>query len=284
MYTDAIAAAAEAAPVVTPDAPKVEGLELHIDGDYLAYYASGNDECSAGQARQNALNVIDKFKDVSGATKVVMHNTSNNSHKGERYLIATVKPYQEHRVAGRKPKNHGYLQNWLQSYEGELFFVKNWANREADDGIAVCSHYAIKRDPGYIVIATADKDMRMLPGLHVDWKTKELVRVNPGDFDVKGTTENTKGEVKQYGLLFFLQQMLMGDTADNIPGLPQYLATTAKKEDVFKKLGPKTAVQMLGGLTLAEAVEKVEMHYFLNYHRDCCSLVQRGLSDVHRVR
>lgn len=241
----AIEEAASASPQLVEYPNPVPGLVLHVDGDYLAYYASGNDETSEGQARQNAIDLIHKFKGRTGATSVVMHNTANGSQKGERYLIATIKPYQGQRDSGRKPKNHGYLQNWLQTYDGPLFRAKNWLTREADDGIGAVAHHAIGTDVGYCVIATADKDMRMLPGLHISWKPVNgqhvLTRVKPGGYDIVGE------DLKQYGLKFFWQQMLMGDTADHIPGLEFYRGDWDEKKQAFKikKMGEKTAEKML---------------------------------------
>lgn len=270
MFHEAIKAAAEAAPHEVATVALIPGLELHVDGDYLAYYASGNDDTAAGEARLNAIGLIDKFRSMSGAERVVVHNTAKGCHKGERYLVATIKPYQAQRKAGRKPKNHEYLQDWLQGYEGDLFRSKTWTSREADDGIAACAHFAIGKAPGYVVIATADKDLRMLPGMHINWQTKQLIRVNPGDYDVLGE------DGKQYGLKFFFQQLLMGDTADHIPGLPEFRSTDAKGNLKYKLLGEKTAQALLDDCPdTKSAVEQVCDLYFLSYHRDALNCMSR---------
>src|SRR5690606_21141483 len=133
-------------------------------------------------AKLNAMSLVEKFMDITGAEKAVVHNTANGCHKGERYLAATVKPYQGQRSSDRKPKNWAYLQQYLMTYEGQLFRSKTWATREADDGIGACSHFALKSAPGYAAIGTADKDMRMLPGLHIDWTKYTLTKVEPGDY------------------------------------------------------------------------------------------------------
>jgi hypothetical protein len=263
MFQDAINAAAEAAPHQAERIAAVPGLELHVDGDYLAYYASGNDDTSPGQARENAISLIEGFCASSGAVRTIIHTTANGSHKGERYLAATVKPYQAQRVSGRKPKNQPYLQQWLQEYIGARFRSKVWVEREADDGLGACAHYARLSKPGYIVIATADKDMRMLPALHINWLTKQLTRVQPGDYDVIGT------DSKQYGLKWFMLQMLMGDSADNIPGLPKYRSINAKGDPTMKLLGPKTAEALLEDCTTTkDAAQQICDLYALAYHPD----------------
>lgn len=237
--------AAEAAPQARDDVPMVPGLVMHLDGDMVCYSCAGNDDTTPGEARMNALALIEKLRARSGAESIVVHMTAPGSHKGERYLVATVKSYQGQRTNSRRPKNHGYLQDWLMGYSGLAFRVKVWKTREADDGIAACAYHAIRAPGvGYIVIATADKDMRMLPGLHIDWKSHKLVRVMPGDFEVYGEP-NDKGERKLYGTKFFWMQMLMGDTADNIPGLPKYCAEDAKGRACLKPMGPATAEKFL---------------------------------------
>lgn len=264
MFADAIAAAALATPSIPATVPTVPGLGLHIDGDYLAYYASGNDETTQGESRENALNLMDRFKSRVGADHIIMHNTARGCHKGERYLIATVKPYQAQRVGGRKPKNHGYLQEWLQNYDGPIFRAKNWTSREADDGIGACAHHGTSTAHGYIAIATADKDMRMLPGLHISWLKGIVTRVLPGAYDVIGE------DGKQYGLKFFFLQMLMGDTADNCPGLEHY--ATFNPDSSFKAnkaCGEKTAAKFLEGCkTTDEAFATVLKLYRTAYRNN----------------
>lgn len=260
MFDNAIAAAAAAAPHKLEMVPMTPGLTVHVDGDYLAYHASGNDDCTPGQARQNALDKIEYFRARIGAEHVVMHNTARGCHKGERYLIATVKPYQGQRDSGRKPKNHAYLQDWLQGYEGPAFRAKNWTSREADDGIGACAHHAVGTHVGYAGIATADKDMRMLPGIHVNWKTGQVTRVLPGDYDVIGE------DGKQYGLKFFWLQMLMGDTADNCPGLETVWLPNAKGVDTLQKIGEAKAKKVLeGAATSRDAYRRVLHHYLRTY-------------------
>lgn len=251
-FSKAIAQAATDTPQAVEQVPMVPGLSLHIDGDFLAYNAAGNDDTVPGQARLNCLGVIDIFKWACGAETVVVHNTLPGSHKGHRYLVAQVKPYQGHRTSGRKPKNHGYLQDFLLGYTGSAFTSKTWVTREADDGMAACAHHAIGKAPGYAAIATKDKDMRMFPGVHVNWDTLALTRVNPGDFEVIGE------DGKVYGLKWFWLQMLMGDTADNCPGLEYYI----KPNGTQGKLGEKTAEALIAGCTSTDEACTVVMDLY----------------------
>jgi DNA polymerase-1 len=239
------AAAEDLGPQIAPPATPVPGLILHVDGDYLAYYASGNEECTEGQARMNALDLLASAKASSGATRIVVHNTASGATKGERYVIATVRLYQGQRDPGRKPKNYYYMRDWLLGYSGDIFTSKTWVAREADDGISACCVHAVSTPVGYAAIFTRDKDMQMLPGLHVEWLSRETLMVPPGTYEIRHAWRD--GKEKVYGLKWFWLQMLMGDTADNIPGLEGYATTNAKGVEVFKPMGEKTAEQFLEG-------------------------------------
>lgn len=244
-FAAAAAVAAAEAPTTLANLPKVPGLTVHIDGDYLAYYASGNDECEPGMARMNAMSLIEKFMGLTGACNAVVHNTASGCHKGERYLAATVKPYQGQRDGNRKPKNYPYMRELLLNYTGELFRTKTWTTREADDGFGACAYFASGNpaQAGYAALATADKDMRMLPGLHVDWTKLCLTTVKPGEYEVIGPND------KIYGLKWFWLQMLMGDGADNCPGLENYRILNADgSHKSTKPVGEKTALKLLEGI------------------------------------
>lgn len=200
--------------VAPPINPK---LTLHVDGDYLAYYCSGNDETDAARARQNVLDKLESGRVMSGSGKVVVHLTMSGSHKGHRYQAATVKPYQAQRSSSRRPKNWEFLREYLETYDGDAFTIKLWRDREADDGIAFAAENALALyGTPLVVIYTRDKDMRMLPGLHLDWMTYQLTEVPPGAYAIHRSPDGLL-----YGLKWFWQQMLQGDTADNIPGLPK---------------------------------------------------------------
>lgn len=258
MFADAIAAAVQGEPVVRVPKPIIPGLVVHIDGDYLAYCAAGNDETTPGEARGKALRYISGFKKAIGAEGAVVHNTASNCHKGERFLAATVKPYQGQRDAGRKPVNHAYLRELLLNYDGPDFRTKVWSTREADDGMAACACYAANNG-SLAGVATADKDMRMFPGLHIHWPTS----ANNWTMDVTEVPKDAYAVVgsngKLYGMKWFWTQMLTGDGADNCPGLEYaFVQMTAKGQPRMTKVGPATADKLLYGCdTSDEAGQRV---------------------------
>jgi hypothetical protein len=208
----------------------VRGRTVHIDGDYLAYYCSGNDDCEPGRARQNAFGRIETTRQITGSESVILHLSAAACTKANRYIIATVKPYQGQRT-GRKPKNWAYLREVLENYDGPKFRPKLWMTREADDGMAYC---AATSDAA---ISTRDKDMRMLPGLHLNWTTLELITVPRGAYDVLGS------DGLQYGRKWYYLQLLQGDTADNIPGLPKLFGKQCGDATAGKYLAPSHDIE-----------------------------------------
>jgi hypothetical protein len=106
-------------------------------------------------------------------------------------------------------------------------------DQEADDGVAQAQYAAIKAgNTDLSCIVSKDKDLRMVPGLHLCTKTNSIINVSAfGSIQI-----DSKGKLTGYGTKFFWAQMLMGDTADNIRGLPAIHA------DIMKALFPTQAV------------------------------------------
>ncbi|KDD18629.1 hypothetical protein [Bordetella bronchiseptica] len=215
-----------------------------IDGDYLAYFASGGDEMRVDVARRVAVDRMHAVRELSGAEKVELHLSARAGTKGERFLIAATQPYQGQRSSSRRPKNWEAVREFLETADQDILRARrvSWHDREADDGFAAASLTA--RSPVEAVVHhTADKDMRMLPGVHVAWRDYARTSVPKGAYEVIGPHDGLV-----YGTKWFWLQMLMGDTADHIPGLP--------------KVGEKKASAALAGTTCnGEAYEAVEAMY-----------------------
>ena len=113
MQQAAADAAATAPTEAPPPPPAVPGLELHVDGDLLCYWAGGSEDTSVAESRQRAVGRVNTMAELIGAERVIIHLTEDGSTKGDRRIIATVKPYQAQRKASRKPKNWQYLRDWL---------------------------------------------------------------------------------------------------------------------------------------------------------------------------
>lgn len=219
-----------------------DGLTANVDGDYLAYFCAGNDDTNPGDARRNVLSRLDKIKFLTGATRVVIHLSTEDCTKGDRYHVARQQPYQGQRTSGRRPVNWQHLREWMTGYDGPHFEPKLWKTREADDGMAYVAHTYASLKGQLHVVHTADKDMRMFAGKHVIWKTMEVVDVPLDTYEIIGPDDEV------YGHKWFWLQMLQGDTADHIPGL--------------RGIGKVAATKLLAGTTCnAEAVPRVIGEY-----------------------
>ena len=188
--------------------PILQSRTLYLDADGLAYYCAGNDETPIGQARSRLKEKIDSMQAACGAGKVVLLLTGSGSHKGHRYAIARVKPYQGQRANSRRPKNWALLRELLES--GAFGTREVYLDREADDAFGQHGW----ADPENTAIGADDKDMRMVPGYHVGWRDNRVCYLPPDTYDMQF------GD-KQFGMKWFWLQMLHGDSADQIPGLPR---------------------------------------------------------------
>lgn len=247
-FAAAIAAAAAGDPMT--QGPAVKGRVLLVDGDGLAYFCAGNDSTDQGRARRNVIEKLENAKRAGAAEETIILLTSQASHKGYRYAVARAKPYQGHRSGGRRPKNWHYLRQLL---EAGLPGVRTEiaAEAEADD---LFGRFSSQLGWDNVVIHTDDKDMRMVPGIHVDWHSMRVTRVEPGTWE-------SRWDDLVFGRKWFWLQMLQGDTADNVPGLPKCVV-----DGKVKQCGPKTAEAILAKVDIeALAYATVEQQYRLFY-------------------
>lgn len=219
----------------------VPGRTVHIDADFLAYHVSADDTKGVEAMKHNCEVEIEKIRLMAGAEKWVMHLTPHNSNKGGRYAAALLKEYQGNRKGKLKPKYLHVIRDWMHRELGAIMHE----NIEADDGMAMAQYKAIAEGKGHLsVIATRDKDLRMVPGLTLDWW--DGVIVDSGDTFGFLQLDETKAQKKLRGrgTKFFWAQLLMGDTADNISGLPK-VATERFINGKPKACGPVMAFNIL---------------------------------------
>lgn len=254
-FAAAIAAAVSASPMTNNSVP-IERRVLLVDGDGLAYYCAGNDETGIGEARARLIEKVKVAQRACGAESVRILLTNSGSHKGHRYAIARVKPYQGQRVNSRRPKNWRGLRELMES--GNVpFTIEGTSVAEADD---LFGYYAYQ-SPDDVVIYTQDKDMRMLPGRHLDWVSNRMHYVGwITNLDGTLTVNSSVFNDKWYGPMWFWLQMLHGDTADYIPGLPK-----VELVGKLKPVGEVTAAKFLDGVHSGELAATVAAYYATYY-------------------
>lgn len=138
--------------------------------------------------------------------------------------------------------------------DGTIKDVEITTTVEADD---LFGKYSTILTPENTVIYTEDKDMRMVPGWHLDWKLHTMHFVPEGTWEVEYNE-------KVFGRKWFWLQMLMGDQADNIPGLPNLLPSNERKG----LIGPATAVKLLDKIKTNEDAQGYVSQLYRAYYGD----------------
>lgn len=238
--------------------PVVDGRIVHIDADFIAYQVSGSEKKTFQEMKENVGIVIDKLLDISGSESYLLHLTDHKSDKGNRYNLALLKEYQADRKGRIRPKLLKQVKQYMQEYHGAVSCL----DMEADDSMSIAQYEAIANGtPELSVIASADKDLCMVPGVHLNTGTHMLSTLHdPYGFIELVQKENAAGTKKIVGRgwKFFWSQMLTGDTADNISGLPKLIRENRRP----KLCGAVTAYEVLDSIeSNLEAYETVRDLY-----------------------
>jgi hypothetical protein len=114
-----------------------------------------------------------------------------------RHEYATILPYKGNRPP--KPIHLELIRNLLV----DEFGAKIINGQEADDEIAIEAYTRFKEGNDDYVIATTDKDLKMVPGKHFNFVTAKASKISEAGADAN-----------------FWFQLLVGDSTDNIRGVP----------------------------------------------------------------
>lgn len=261
----------------------IPGRVLLMDGDGLAYCCAGSDDTDIGQARRNLFERIRQAKATSAAERVIILMTGSGSPKGDRFFIARVKPYQGQRSSDRRPTNWVYLRQILSATQLEVpgagtVDIHTERYLEADDCFAI---YAKDFGPECTVVNTQDKDMRMVCAWHLNWDDWSMFYCAPG-------TWKAEHNGKVFGRQWFWRQMMHGDQADNIPGLPFYTDGSITKSGPNKgqlkviKVGDKAAVLAeLDSITNDRAAATWALHLYMTCYGTaydaCLNMLEQGI-------
>ena len=170
-----------------------------------------------------------------------------------RHDLATIKEYKAGRSA--KPFYHAEMVEYMDTYWDAICLP----NLEADDLVGMWH----TQDSTCVGI---DKDLLTVPGLHYNYKKKKYLEVTELD-----------------ALRYFYTQLLEGDGADNIKGLP------ACSSESIKKYGlPGAAINGCGKLSAAKVLQgadsEAEMFQrvrdcWLSYNKQANILI-KGYKDI----
>lgn len=151
--------------------------------------------CPEPEARPDVLKTLNKYVDEL-LEPFSMYKTEFwlSSNGNFRNMVGTIKEYKGNRKDKAKPFHHQYLRDCLlRYYEARL----SRPQLEVDDEIADAH-----RVNGATCIVSIDKDFLQLEGMHYHMVDKECSYVS-----------------REEALRNFYAQVLVGDTADNIPGI-----------------------------------------------------------------
>jgi len=188
--------------------------KVFIDGDIVVYRMAAAAESKGHTKEEAKANVDGLIEYILLKTLLVPHPSAYQvflTGSGNfRYDIAKAYPYK----ANRKDKPKPPFLPLLREHAMEKWSAIVSEEEEADDLISK----AVTQEGPTACVASIDKDMMQLNCWHFNFVKHKWTFVD--EFD---------------GLNFFYQQILMGDSADNIFGLDG--------------VGPKTAEKMLENCT-----------------------------------
>ena len=135
--------------------------------------------------------------------------------------VATIMGYKHNRLDAEKPLLYQQIRDYLVEYQKATIVT----GMEADDALSIVyarsisgepvnvsadPNHEVLRHPDECVIAAIDKDLRNIPGKHINFD-KRVAENDEYKFIVIDEDE---------GRLTFWKQVLTGDSSDNILGIP----------------------------------------------------------------
>lgn len=220
--------------------PLHKGRVLQADADFFAYECARLEE-SVNENFHVLKQHLEVKRKMAGAEFINVHLTLGL--KGGRDQIATVKPYQENRSGSRDPLLQARVRELrvlMANYRNEFTTPVVNLLQEADDSL---TQYQVRQialaGVDSSVIMSGDKDLWMVEGLHCDPKTARMYTVKGyGKCEYKDVG-NKEPKLVGAGTSWFWHQMIMGDTADNIAGLPKLSGRLANRYLPTKKIDPQ---------------------------------------------
>lgn len=214
-----------------------------IDADSIVYIVGWGFRDEGVFATDVVQKACDDFvRTILTLTQAEQYMGALSAKKCFRHDIYKYKPYK-----GSRPPAADFILKWKPVIEDHL--TSKWGfykslNLEADDIVAAL---AVTKSPeDKVIICSPDKDLRQIPGYHFDY------RVNAGG--IQTVDEET-------AIRNFWSQMLIGDTTDNIAGVPKMGEVKVRKLFDEAEKGEK-----LSNMTLHQVVYSQYLSYFGPYY------------------
>lgn len=210
----------------------VKPLTILIDGDLAIFSICA--ACEYGQEPQD-VNFGDITRAIDGKMDYLMSRVGATERRiflTDSYNFRTT--VMEEYKANRKDVWRPYHLKNAQAYVRAVYDAESVVGLEADDLMAMNQ----KLD-GSTIIATIDKDLLQVPGLHYKWETQhkgeEFIEVDKfGELVLTVKVKESKGKVTKTkdvsgkGAIFFCHQLLIGDGTDGVIGCGKEVESTYK--------------------------------------------------------
>ena len=195
-----------------------------IDADVLRYEIGSIGDIDGPKSFDFIAAILDgRIQDICKAAGGTVAPTLYLTGKGNfRDAVAVTKPYKGNRL----DKDGNPKQAKPFHFENITVYMHNQYDVEVAEGMEADDLMSIEQMacPANTVICTRDKDLRMIPGHHYGWECGAQREFGPmivtqrGNLSIDRKKKSPK--LTGTGMMFFWAQMLIGDTADNIPGCP----------------------------------------------------------------
>lgn len=250
--------------------PTIKGRVVQYDADFGCYECAHLDD-SVAQNFKQLIKHVEVKRRLAGAERINMHLTLGL--KGGRHQIATVKEYQKERL------NHNVevkvrvreLRCLLANHRNEVTTPVANLYQEADDSMAAFQNLDLKNS----VIMSGDKDLWMVEGLHCDQSSGRMYKVKGYGKTEYREVGNVKPKLVGEGTSWFWHQMLMGDGADTIAGLPKLSGRLANTYKPLKKHNPKRNPISCGEVTAVAILKDVVTE------KEACTRVYEAYKDFY---
>jgi 5'-3' exonuclease len=217
---------------------------LIVDGDLVVFQSccvfNEDDDQSRRMIMKTVNQKIDKLMQDADCDRYIMFLTTKFNFRDD-----LVDDYKANRKDEERPINLRWAKEWAVSKLNSHFHKK----LEADDLLGI--HMTDKT-----VLWSLDKDLRQIPGFHLDDATRKVVTITDEGVlkgsTVVGSTGKKKYKVYFDGMVGLYYQMLIGDDTDYILGCGLRVTAIRKSgpkkgEEYLKRvgIGPKKAVDII---------------------------------------
>lgn len=215
---------------------------LLYDGDGGCYQSAAGAAKQETAMRRFERDILENMF-LAGCTKARVHLTPSGCFKNGRHLLLGAKKYQDNRSNKNKPQHLEYLRSpasveYFKDHE-DIEIILNY-RVEADDALMM-DHYRYHNG----ILVSPDKDLNISPFKSYKAELGKHLVLPEGDrygwIDREfWLTPSQKPSSKMIGkgTKFFLAQLLMGDTADNVKGILKLNGKLCGEGAAFDALNP----------------------------------------------